>query len=291
MVAAPTAGRRTLTRRPGPLLPLLVGALLGALFGGCSALPDPPAPLVRDVAYGDVTALDARPADAELRYGDDPLHFALGWEANEPRGLVVLVHGGCWLNAFDLEHTRPLAVEIAARGWETWSVEYRRTGDPGGGWPGSLDDVEAAARAIAKARSARPLVLAGHSAGGHLALLAAGRMGDEASAAIGLAAITDVATYARGSNSCQQATPGFMGGTPDARPRAYTAAAIAAPPVPRTVLLAGSADVIVPLEQSSVPGVVRKTIDGAGHFDFVHPGSEAVQVFLETLADVTAGSR
>ena len=56
-------------------------------------------------------------------------------------------------------------------------------------------------------------VLAGHSAGGHLALLAGQHDNAEMPAfdkVIGLAAITDVATYAVGENSCQTATPAFL---------------------------------------------------------------------------------
>jgi len=54
-------------------------------------------------------------------------------------------------------------------------------------------------------------VVVGHSAGGHLALLAGSEL-PELKAVVGLAAITDIVAYSEGQNSCQQATPQFMGG-------------------------------------------------------------------------------
>ena len=55
------------------------------------------------------------------------------------------------------------------------------------------------------------IALMGHSAGGQLALLAGEKLAGDKKAAqiqavIGLAAITDMASYAKGSNSCQSAT-------------------------------------------------------------------------------------
>src|SRR5262249_3368163 len=60
----------------------------------------------------------------------------------------------------------------------TWSLEYRRLGDPGGGWPGSQRDVELGVAHAAGLADEWPLdlervVLAGHCAGGQLALWAA----------------------------------------------------------------------------------------------------------------------
>src|SRR5262252_11012666 len=62
--------------------------------------------------------------------------------------------------------------------------EFRRTGQRGGGWPGTFDDVATAVDTLpalvreaagAQLISDGPVVLAGHSAGGHLALWAASR--------------------------------------------------------------------------------------------------------------------
>ena len=106
-------------------------------------------------------------------------------------------------------------------------------------------------------------------------------------AAIGLAAITDIVEYSRGENSCQTATIAFMGGAYETNPAAYQAAN----PVSKalhdnTVLLHGDIDAIVPLEQSQVSGVTTVVVGGAGHFDWVHPGTAAFQVLLSTLEDI-----
>ena len=62
-----------------------------------------------------------------------------------------------------------------ARGLAVWNVEYRRL-DCGGDWPAPLDDVVAAATALPQEIDPARVALAGHSAGGHLALLAANRV-------------------------------------------------------------------------------------------------------------------
>ncbi len=63
------------------------------------------------------------------------------------------------------------------RGWAVWNIEYRRIGD-GGGWPETFADVAAAIDHLDGLHPALDLdrvELLGHSAGGHLALWAAGR--------------------------------------------------------------------------------------------------------------------
>ena len=71
----------------------------------------------------------------------------------------------------------PLARDLAARGIAAWNVEYRRVGQAGGGWPGTLDDVAAALDRLAEVDDVdtRRVVTCGHSAGGHLAVWLAAR--------------------------------------------------------------------------------------------------------------------
>ena len=71
----------------------------------------------------------------------------------------------------------PLARDLAARGFAAWNIEYRRVGQEGGGWPGTLEDVAAAADAVPGLDGVDPsrVVTVGHSAGGHLALWLAAR--------------------------------------------------------------------------------------------------------------------
>src|ERR1700680_5009511 len=89
--------------------------------------------------------------------------------------LVIFIHGGFWSNAYNLEHAGHACAALTRAGAATWNIEYRRVGDPGGGWPGTLDDVlHAAERLVSLAPRYRldvqRLVAAGHSAGGQLAL-------------------------------------------------------------------------------------------------------------------------
>jgi acetyl esterase/lipase len=71
------------------------------------------------------------------------------------------------------EPLRPLAAALADAGVATWNLEYRRAGNPGGGYPGSFQDLGAGTdflRTIACANSLHldRVALVGHSAGGPL---------------------------------------------------------------------------------------------------------------------------
>jgi acetyl esterase/lipase len=114
-------------------------------------------------------------------YGPDPSQYA---ELYLPRPrtrhtAVVIIHGGYWRAAYGAKLGEPLARDLAARGWLCWNLEYRRAGN-GGGWPQTFEDVAAGIDALAAAAAGRGLALdrvaaLGHSAGGQLAVWAAGR--------------------------------------------------------------------------------------------------------------------
>lgn len=119
----------------------------------------------------------AREPDRVVRYAAGSTGVIDVYEpVQEARDLVVLIHGGFWRNRYDRIHLRPLAAALADTGVLVALPEYRRVGDEGGGWPGTFEDIRAIASGIRKlldVRDAR-LTLVGHSAGGHLAVLAAG---------------------------------------------------------------------------------------------------------------------
>jgi len=250
-----------------------------------------------NVSYQQVTAVAYTPAAARLNYAEDKpdLQYGLLWlpEASgrgEKSPLVVLIHGGCWLNAYDIRHTWPMSTALAQAGYAVWSLEYRRTGDPGGGWPGTFDDIKAGLAYLPELREfpidLNRVAVAGHSAGGHLALLA-GAETDGLRAVVGLAAITDIIEYSKGDNSCQAATPKFMGGSYEEHPDAYAAANPAGKQMrSTTVLLQGDMDAIVPLRQSTLVEATVHVQEGAGHFDWVHPGTAAFQRLLATLDEL-----
>ena len=251
-------------------------------------------PVKANVAYSAVTALDYKLPDDTVSYGDSSLQTASLWFANNSSEgdapLVVLIHGGCWLNAYDIQHTYALSTALAQSGYSVWSVEYRRTGDEGGGWPGSFEDVVKAIKQLPaygkKSFSLANTVVVGHSAGGHLALLAGAKL-PELAGVIGLAAISDIEAYSLGQNSCQQVTSQFMGGSAVDIPQAYKEANPVAQTLhSHTLLLQGEADNIVPLVQATVPGVPLVMQADAGHFDWVHPGTPAFQTLLMQLNKV-----
>lgn len=112
-----------------------------------------------------------------ITYGDDPSQFVeLYRPGGDSRGVVVVIHGGFWKAAYDYTLGQPLARSLADEGWTAWNIEYRRVGN-GGGTPQTFDDVAAAIDALADVDDLdlSTVVTLGHSAGGHLAVWAAGR--------------------------------------------------------------------------------------------------------------------
>jgi acetyl esterase/lipase len=208
--------------------------------------------------------------------------------------LVVFLHGGFWRAEYDRAHTGPLAADLAARGYPVACPEYRRVGQPGGGWPGTLDDVEAALAALP--RLVRPYadptgwILAGHSAGGHLALLNAHTPGP--AGVVALAPVADLAEgYRTGMGS--GAVADLLGGGPHEVPDRFERAdpARRGPvPVP-TVIIHGDLDDSVPLANSagyaaSVAGDLCRidVLPGVDHFAVIDPLSAAWRHVVTALA-------
>jgi acetyl esterase/lipase len=197
------------------------------------------------------------PADMRLAYGPEPLQFG-DLRRAEGDGLAVVLHGGSWKALYNLIHLGHLCGALRDAGIATFNVEYRRVGDPGGGWPGSLEDVVRAVE-FARGLSTR-LVLVGHSAGGHLALLAAAHLHVPV---VAVAAVSDPATWA---NDAVQA---FFGGEPPAEGAPLVHVPLGVP----HVLVHGTRDDTVPVEQSvryaeAAEGEAELILlEGAGHFE------------------------
>ena len=91
----------------------------------------------------DVLEFPVPPADRRIPYGPSPLQFGdlRIPEGQGPFPVVVVVHGGCWLSEYSLDHIAGFCAALTDVGFATWSLEYRRVGDEGGGWPGTFKDV------------------------------------------------------------------------------------------------------------------------------------------------------
>jgi acetyl esterase/lipase len=176
-----------------------------------------------------------------------------------PRGtgpfpVAAVLHGGYWGAAYGKLTTRPVCLDLARRGWAAWNVEYRRLGrGQGGGWPATFDDVGGAIDHLAALDDPRldlgRVVLVGHSAGGQLALWAAGRR-DPVVPAHAVAALAPVTDLARAGAQARL----LLGGTPDDVPERYAEAdPVRRAPLDVPVLLVHPADdALVPVRRSRV---------------------------------------
>jgi acetyl esterase/lipase len=248
----------------------------------------------------DVLTRPAPRADERIRYGDDPSHFG---DLRLPPGpgphrVVAYLHGGCWRAEYDLAHAGHICAALTAAGLATWSLEYRRLGN-GGGWPATFLDV---ARALDHLRALAGtyrldlgrVVVAGHSAGGHLAAWLASRSrlpaGDplrgDPLALRGAVPIAGLVDLARSSELglCGGSVDALLGGAPAKVPGRY---ALASPfellPLGvAQVLVSGGRDTIAPVEiaERYAARATRRgddvrlvTIAEADHFDLIDPTS------------------
>ena len=132
----------------------------GAFIPGSEALPD----LWAQKAAAFRSGLGAR-ARLGLPYGPEPRHrFDLFLPEEAPRGLMVFVHGGYWLET-NRDLWSHLAAGALARGWACAMPSY--TLAPQARIARMTAEV-ATAITTAAGEIAGPLVVTGHSAGGHL---------------------------------------------------------------------------------------------------------------------------
>jgi acetyl esterase/lipase len=131
----------------------------------------------------DVFSRHVLTADHRIHYGPGAYQFGDLWlpQTGSPSlPLVVFFHGGWWQSEYDLGYAGYLCSALKKEGIATWSVEYRRVGETGGGWPATFADAAAGFDYVATLARSYPLDLSrvitmGHSAGGHLAFWVAGR--------------------------------------------------------------------------------------------------------------------
>jgi acetyl esterase/lipase len=255
-------------------------------------------------------------ADHRVPYGPDPSQFGDLWLPDAPgrHPLVVFFHGGWWKSEYDLGYAGYLCAALKEEGIATWSVEYRRAGKTGGGWPMTFLDAAAGFDFVSTLADDYRLDLAqvltmGHSAGGHLAFWIAGRHHIAAESelfaprrqinlrgAISLAGAVDLRLTIKLSGDPafarhRQDVYGLMGGRPNDFPKRYQAGnpGDLLPFQAPQLLIQGSDDDQIPpglpaawAEISTRLGShsTLKIIPGADHFDVVDPGSSAWQTVL-----------
>lgn len=264
----------------------------------------------------------APPPDRTIQYGDGAdqvIDLRLPPGPPQARPLVVVVHGGFWRAKYDRAHTGPQASALAQLGYVVAIPEYRRVGQPGGGWPGTFDDtaawsdrlVDLVAAELGHAALDRDRVaLVGHSAGGHLALWTASRhrlprSHDWHRAAplpvrgvVSLAGVCDLALAAQRRLS-DGATQDLLDGDPSTAADRYAATdpAVLLPSGVRSVLVHGQDDLNVPIELSRVYEQRARTagddvrlveLPGAAHFDVIDPLSTAWPAVTAALRQVLA---
>jgi acetyl esterase/lipase len=242
--------------------------------------------------------------DQRVAYGADPNQFIEVRlpRAKEPHSVLLNIHGGFWRAKYDLAHTGHLCEALRAAGVATINIEYRRVGNPGGGWPGTFEDIRSAYRFVQQEHSRfrlnlDRLVVMGHSAGGQLALCLAAHE-TSLRRAISLAGVVDL-KRAFALHLSHDAVAEFLGGKPDAVPEHYREADPMKLniPRPRQWLLHGSEDDTVPPEFSRDYVTQKKKagesaelleIPHAGHFDLIDPTSEAFRQVANTVLTAVA---
>ena len=150
--------------RPWPLRPRGIRARRGMVYG-----PDP----------------KANRFDLYTRFGSSrPGGGSSGSGAGDVRGVLVHIHGGHFRAGGPSRESRAMLFDHAARGWAAISTTYHLSPTPESGFPQHLVDVkrllgwirtEGPAHGI---RADAPIVVAGSSAGAHLAMMTALTGGD-----------------------------------------------------------------------------------------------------------------
>jgi acetyl esterase/lipase len=218
-------------------------------------------------------------------YGEHEENLVDVWDSTNSDAdadtVAVLLHGGYWRVRYDRSYLVPFAEYLLSQGLSVASLEYRRIGN-GGEWPVIIGDVVAGVDKVVELFPGKRIVLVGHSAGGHLALLAADRPGVAKVVSVGgLCDLARAHELGLSDNAVTLLLGGDLGLLAEADPCNRMP-----PPVPVTLIHA-AADGHVPLELSQRykdkggDAVELVVLPGADHFEAVNPGAavtvEAIQ--------------
>jgi acetyl esterase/lipase len=222
--------------------------------------------------------------DETIAYGkseDQVIDFYL--PQNQSKPLIVLIHGGFWRPEYDRKHLAPLADALSSSGWPIALIEYRRIiGNP----DAMLSDVINAIEEVSKKYS--NLILIGHSAGGHLALVASHKV--NTSAIIALAPVTDLVS-GQDLDLGEGAVADFLG-APAALRSDLDPMQLSGPSVPTTIIH-GTLDLRVPIEfsrkyavHSAGANIKFLEFEHLGHFELIDPRSEIFDEISRVLTSL-----
>lgn len=299
-------------------VPLLIVLML-PLYS-CGGGPAPAPPVASDTSTSQ-TATSSPPPEPEVIAID----YAWGVENNqfgvlyrlEPveqsLPVVVMIHGGCWLDEYTLDLQTDLSIALAEEGFAVWNIEFRRLSN-GGEWPVIFQDVTAARDFLTTLSNTydHPLDLAavtamGHSSGGHLALWLAGSDQLDPTSdidsptdipikgVVGLGPITDLnSSICRTSVSRLIADSG-LDPTERATRIAETSPKAMLPLGIASIMISGAADAIAPpdITQQYVEAAVEAgdysehlVIDGADHFYLIDRNAIDIALLADSLRAV-----
>lgn len=278
---------------------LALAACAPADNGGMAAEPKPV------MAWDDLLGRPKPVADRTIAYGADPLQVVDLWlpEGAAPHPAVIMIHGGCWLtDVADRSIMNWIAADLRGQGIAVWNVEYRGVDRPGGGYPGTFQDIAAAADLFVKDGARHGLktdrvVAIGHSAGGHLALwLAARGKADTAISQGGLPDLRYLAEEAKDHGCGVEGARGMAGKPSAERPDVYadTSPIAMTPGKAAQIQINTTRDPIAPpayadayAKALSGKGVTVRnvTVADEGHIELVAPGSNA---WLQTVPLIRA---
>ena len=230
-----------------------------------------------------------------------------------PHPVAVVVHGGYWRAQYDRSLMEGLCLDLAAHGLAAWNLEYRRVGG-GGGWPETFLDVAAGVDALDGIDAPLDLsrvVAVGHSAGGQLALWAAGRetLPPEAPgaepririrAAASQAGVLDL-TLAAGLMPSSTPTRALLGDPTQHFERYVLASPRERLPlgIPQLVLHGDRDDTVSMRIATSYATAARnagdecdlRVLSRTGHFEHTDAGSDAWHVARDWLVDQSSAAR
>jgi acetyl esterase/lipase len=267
------------------------------------------------ITFEQVAALHAPPPQHTLSYGPSPQQFG---HLRLPKGagpfpVVIFVHGGCYLSQYSIAHAGAVEQALADLNYAVWSLEYRRVGDPGGGWPGTFQDLGSGADHLRTLAKQLPLdlkrvIAIGHSAGGNSALWLAARkriatdsplhVADPLSVG-GVLALAPAGDFheMHARNGCGGVMDQLMGGSPASVPDRYRAASpgqLAPSGVPQLLIIGGRDASFASFGRSYLelaksagePRIRAVEVPDAGHFDVIAPTGATWKIVVQALNDL-----